>query len=145
MESIFLAAGLMVLVAAFVAWHLTRSRGMLAHWAESNDYRLINQERRYFFKGPYFWSCGRGQEVYRVEIEDKAGQERSGWVRCGHWFWGSFRDEVAVSWDQRTEPGEPSAETAANAPARSGIIIGAVVMIACAIAGLVAAAFEQRN
>ena len=87
-----------VVVVLLVVWSHGRAQALLRGWAERNGYRLLHQECRYFFKGPFFWTSGRNQVVYRVTVEDAAGR-RSGFVRVGGWFFGLLSDQVEVRWD----------------------------------------------
>lgn len=88
------------LVAVAVWWHFSRSRSLLQKWADENGYRLLAKEYRTFRRGPFFWTSSKGQTVYRVSVEDKAGQVRSGWVRCGGWWLGLLTDHTEVRWDE---------------------------------------------
>ena len=99
-------AGSILLVVAFaafaifmIAWHFSRSRSLLEHWADENGYRIVESSYRNFVRGPFFWTTSKGQTVYRVTIEDRGGRVRSGWVRCGGWWLGLLSDRVQVRWD----------------------------------------------
>ena len=80
-------------------WYFPRSKSLLEHWATRNGCKILASEFRWLVKGPYFLMCSRGQSVYRVKVQDRQGNERSGWVRCGGIFLGPFKDEAAVTWD----------------------------------------------
>ena len=97
-QSVFFVALVVVLVVFAIWWRIGRSNSLLQKWAAQNRYRIIRQERR-FFKGPYFWTSTKGQTVYRVVLEDPDGNKRSGWVRCGSWWFGLLSDKVEVRWD----------------------------------------------
>lgn len=47
------------------------------------------------------------QTVYRVTVEDGAGDVRRGWVRCGGFMVGLWSDKVQVKWDNEARPGFP--------------------------------------
>jgi hypothetical protein len=91
--------GVAVLALLLFAWQFRRSDTLLERWAERNGYTLIEREYRWFARGPFFWTSSKGQTVYRVTVEDKAGRRRSGWVRCGGWFFGLLSDTAEVRWD----------------------------------------------
>lgn len=92
---------LLVIFAIFmVGWHFSRSNSLLHQWAERNGYRVVHQEYRNFFRGPFFWTTTRNQTVYYVTVEDAHGHRRKGWVRCGGWFLGLLSDNVDVAWDE---------------------------------------------
>ncbi len=83
-----------------IVWHFSRSSDLLHQWAERHGYRIVQQEYRNFFKGPFFWTSSKGQTVYYVTVEDRAGHRRNGWVRCGGWFLGLLSNDVEVRWDE---------------------------------------------
>jgi hypothetical protein len=99
MDGIILVIGFVAFAVAAIWWHYSRSSSLLEGWAAKNGYRLISQEYRSVFKGPFFWTSSEEQTVYYVTVEDRNGQRRSGWVRCGGWFWGLLSDNVEVRWD----------------------------------------------
>jgi hypothetical protein len=87
-----------VLAVLTLVWHFGRSSSLLRRWAAENGYRILSQEYRVLRQGPFFWTSARGQAVYYVVVED-AVQKRSGWVRCGGWWFGLWSDNVEVRWD----------------------------------------------
>ncbi|MFD0893284.1 hypothetical protein KBB96_17820 [Luteolibacter ambystomatis] len=90
-----------VLIAAIIhwCWRLSRARTLLEEWADSSGFRLLESEKRDFFKGPFFWGSSKLQVVYRITVCDRSGRERQGWVRCGDWFFGLMGSQVEVKWD----------------------------------------------
>jgi hypothetical protein len=99
MEGFFAFAAVAVVVILAIVWHFGRSNSLLHRWAAQSGLRIIRQEYRNFFKGPFFWTSTKGQTVYYVVVEDSAGNTRSGWVRCGSWWFGLLSDNVEVRWD----------------------------------------------
>ena len=89
-------------ILAILGWYFSvyfsKSKRLLEKWADENRYQLLHAEYRSIRKRPFLWSA-KGQAVYRVEIRDEQGNNRQGWVRCGHWLLGVFADEVKVKWD----------------------------------------------
>ena len=77
---------------------VTRAQTLLHKWVSENRYDLLSAENRVFRKGPFMWS-GKNQVVYRVQVRDEQGNERNGWVRCGHFFLGVLVDQVEAKWD----------------------------------------------
>jgi hypothetical protein len=88
-------------------WHFARAKAMLQRWTQQNGFHVVDRHYCFLFKGPFFWTTSRGQVVYRVTVEDSAGKRRSGWVRCGSWFFGVLSDRVEVRWDDAAD--RPSA------------------------------------
>jgi hypothetical protein len=99
MEGFFFIALIVVLVALPMGWHYGRSNSLLREWAAQNRYRIIRQEFRNFVRGPFCWTSTKGQTVHYVVVEDSDGNKRSGWVRCGSWWFGLLSDKVRVRWD----------------------------------------------
>ena|SRR5437868_2077655 len=97
---IFFIVLLLVVVAISYAWTQSRSQSILQKWADVNGYQIVEKERRTFLKGPFFWSSSKSQIIFRVVVRDEQGYTRSGWVRCGSWWWGLFTDDVDVRWDE---------------------------------------------
>ena len=79
--------------------HSSRSNSLLEQWAQRNGFRIIRQEYRTFFRGPFFLTTSKGQTVYHVTVEDRHGKRRHGWVRCGGYFLGLFSGHVDVRWE----------------------------------------------
>jgi hypothetical protein len=98
-QGVFFIAAIAVMIVLTLVWHFGRSNSLLHQWASQNEYRIIRQEYRTFFKGPFFWSSSKGQTVYYVVVEDSDGNRRRGWVRCGGWWFGLLSDHVEVRWD----------------------------------------------
>ena len=99
MEGLFALGALAVFIMLALWWHFGQSSSLLHQWAEKNGYRIVRQEYRHLFKGPFFWTSAKGQTVYHVVVEDSTGARRSGWVRCGGWWLGLLSDNVEVRWD----------------------------------------------
>ncbi len=84
---------------AVTAWSVSRGRQMLDQWAQVNGYRIVSSEVRWFRRGPFFWTTSKGQMVYHVVVLTPGGQTRRGYVRCGSFFWGLWKDKVEERWD----------------------------------------------
>ena len=112
---LFLPLLMLSLVVMGLVWHSLRSRTLLERWAARNGYRIIDASYRNFFRGPFFWTTSKGQTVYRVTVEVPGGV-RTGWVRCGSWWFGLLSDDAEARWDE---------EPAVTAK-RDGASVGAV-------------------
>lgn len=87
-------------VIASLVWQTARSRELLDGWAQREGLQLLQVERRYMRRGPFFWSTSKGQEVFFVQVLDsRSGQVRPAWVRVGGWWRGLLSDQVDVRWD----------------------------------------------
>jgi hypothetical protein len=83
-------------LAIYLQW--SRSRSLLEGWATENGYEIVQSEYRVLSKGPFFWTSSKGQTVYYVTIRDGQGETRSGWVRCGSWWFGLMSNKTEVRW-----------------------------------------------
>ena len=97
--TVCLVVAFVVLAILSIAWTSSRSHSLIDQWAAENGYRVVSAEQRWLQRGPFFWTTSKGQTVYRVTIEDVAGRQRSGYVRCGSWMGGLLSDKVQVRWD----------------------------------------------
>ena len=104
LTSIFALGLVLVIIIGTIRWHYGRSAAILQKWADDDGYQIVEKELRHFFKGPFFFTASKNQTVYRVTVIDKAGQERSGWVKCGGWWFGMWTDQAKVRWDEVPQP-----------------------------------------
>ncbi len=81
----------------FLVWYSRRSRErnriILRKWAEQHDLQIIWIRRPWFSKGP-FAEFGFEESTYRIEVLDKVGKRKKGWVGCG-----LSVSDVSVRWD----------------------------------------------
>jgi hypothetical protein len=87
------------IVIAMLWFHMARSRSLLRQWADGNGYRIVKSSYRTAWRGPFAWTSSKGQTVYRVIVQDPAGNHRTGWVRCGGYLVGLLSDQVEARWD----------------------------------------------
>jgi hypothetical protein len=96
---VFGVLAVIVIMVSSMIWRGSRSESMLQKWARENGFTLLSEERRTFFKGPFFWTSGKGQMVFYVAVRDAAGHIRHAWIRCGGYFLGMISDHMDVEWD----------------------------------------------
>lgn len=83
----------------------------LARWAKAERLRIVREERRLMWWGPFWLGTSGYQVIYRISVEDEAGRQRTGWVRVGN-TWGTNWDRIKVRWDS-----PPSFESDPSRPA----------------------------
>ena len=71
----------------------------LTRWADENGYEILDCRPCFFWWGPFFWISSKHQKVFRVGLRDRAGRVRRAWVRCGSFWWGTWKDTADVKWD----------------------------------------------
>lgn len=85
----------MMAVMMFVSWsHIGRSWKIVKQWIHDNDMELIEVQRRFWRRGPY-WYAGRGQDVFHVTVRNSSGQVQRGYVCLD-----LSSDQVDVKWDK---------------------------------------------
>jgi hypothetical protein len=67
-------------------------------WARINGFRLVACRQELFDRGPFPYHVPRGQGIFTVTVEDRAGRTRRAYVRCNIGVLGLMLDEAAVSW-----------------------------------------------
>ena len=75
-----------------------RSEQIIFKWADENDYQILDLKPKTIFQGPFGLSS-KNQTIFRIAVEDTAGAQRTGWVRCGSFLLGIINDKVEVKWD----------------------------------------------
>ena len=95
----FLVVLIVLLSVVSLVWRFSRGVSIMEEWAGRHGYTILDRQRRYLRRGPFFWWTSRGQVVFRVAIRDRDGRLRQGWVRVGGFFLGLFSDQVEVRWD----------------------------------------------
>lgn len=81
-------------------WQMDRAGELADRWARDNDYRIVASEYRFWREGPFWWRSTDSQIVQRITVKDRYGNERSGYMRSGHWLFGLWNDNVDVEWDE---------------------------------------------
>lgn len=81
-------------------WSFKRGRDILEHWAMEYGYQILSSHFCWLWRGPFFWRSSKGQMVYYVVVRTSDGYTRQGWVRCGSFFLGIWKDRAEVIWDE---------------------------------------------
>ena len=76
-----------------------RRREALFRWASEGGYRLIAFRQPILTEAsPFPFSVSKSQHVFGVEVEDKNGNHRTGWVRLGSAWRGLESRSADVRW-----------------------------------------------
>jgi hypothetical protein len=93
--AVLAAASVVFGVCYFVRWE-----SFVGRWAKRQGYRVMTQQQRAPFRGPFLLNEVGGRHVYRVTVEDRTGKRKSGWILCGGWYFGPLlSDDVREVWD----------------------------------------------
>lgn len=99
-SQILTVLGLLAFAVMSMVWLSYRSGSVLEQWAKDNGFEILSSEYRHLFRGPFFWTTSKGQTVYYVRVRSHDGDERTGWVRCGGFFFGLLSDRAEVRWEE---------------------------------------------
>ena len=99
MPVVFAAIAILVLGVLIINWQFKKARRLIDEWTARNGYRILNRRFQLFWRGPFWWRSSKGQMVYRVTVQDRDGNTRKAWIRCGGFFAGLLSDQVSVEWD----------------------------------------------
>ncbi len=105
-----------VFVPAFYALAIWDARLLLRSWAEKEGIRLCRIEGRLIDQGPFRHRLSVRQLVLFIRAVDRDQKERSGFVCCGHYLWGTTFGQVVVKWQE--EPIQLPEPTSGLAPGR---------------------------
>ena len=107
MRELFIAAAVAIgaIAAILGLYRLGRRREvvMLRRWAEHSHLELLSFRQRAFAEAaPFtFWTTHKTPN-YFVTVRDSHGKERSGWLRLGTFFEGTYwsgKNKVEVRWE----------------------------------------------
>ncbi len=90
------------LIAVFIGvdWYrISRSRSILRKWAAWNGLQILSFKRAFWTGAFNPFATSRSQVVFWVRVRDGAGNDRSGWVRCGSFWGGLSRTQAEVKWE----------------------------------------------
>jgi hypothetical protein len=74
------------------------SRRRLTRWCAREGYELVSWRGAWFYEGPRAWFRTEDENAYYIEVRDRHGYIRTGYVVFGTW-WNSFSRKVRVEWD----------------------------------------------
>jgi hypothetical protein len=81
----------------WMIWFADRSTDpALKDWQNGSGYIILAKQFRIWDRGPFCNASSTMQAVYRLDLEDKKGQRRRAWARCGHWLTGPFLKPVEI-------------------------------------------------
>jgi hypothetical protein len=98
LEPLFIAA-VTIFAIIFLVWTgKLWSHRRMRRWCEREGYELVNWRGAWFYEGPRAWFRTEDEDAYYVEVRDRDGLTRTGYVVFGTW-WHPFSRKVRVEWD----------------------------------------------
>lgn len=80
----------------FFVVHFLRGRSVLKRWAHQNGLQILKSKLTSSFGGSFNWNCNR--PIYFIQVRDREGNVRDGWVRCGSFWLGLLSSKTEVRW-----------------------------------------------
>ena len=74
------------------------ARRQVTRWCEQEGYELVSWRGAWFHEGPRAWLRTEDESAYYVEVRERHGSTRCGYVVFGTW-WHPFSRKVRVEWD----------------------------------------------
>ncbi|HWE04935.1 MAG TPA: hypothetical protein VG326_21185 [Tepidisphaeraceae bacterium] len=85
-------------------WSSRREKTTIELWARENHVCVLECDRRWLLRGPFFWTTGRTKSVYRITVQCPDGRVQEAWIRLGGW---SLKADVRWDLDTPQPPGFP--------------------------------------
>ena len=73
------------------------ARRQVTRWCEREGYELVSFRGAWFYEGPRAWLRTEEEDAYHVEVRDRHGDTRMGYVVFGSWY--PFSGKITVEWD----------------------------------------------
>ena len=73
------------------------ARRQVTRWCEREGYELVKFRGAWFHEGPRAWLRTEEEDAYHVEVRDRRGDTRTGYVVFGCWY--PFSGKITVEWD----------------------------------------------
>jgi len=121
---ILIIGGLFVFFTTITLLATSRSRRrchlLIRLWAEERNCAVLEQ-RLCILRGPFFWSCSRAQQVYRLKLRDSSGGIHEGWVKIGSGWLGIWTANAPLEWKGQTHEPPPLPVQGSPMPPLNGI------------------------
>ena len=99
-EQLALVFGALVLFGLLIWCGRVFSEWRLQRWCGREGFELLDWQGVWFFQGPNAPWRSQYQDCYRIEVRDREGYERTGYVVFGrYWLGWPFSRKVTVEWD----------------------------------------------
>lgn len=92
-----IAVAVAAVVVAIITGRIWAER-QLRRWCDANQYQLLAWRGAKFYEGPTAWLTSESQNAYRIQVLDRQGRTRKGYVVFGS-YWVPCSSKVTVKWD----------------------------------------------
>jgi len=79
----------------------SRAQMILRTWAGENSYEILSSDLRFLSRGPYKYTLFGKQWVFHVVVRANDSTVRTGYVKCGSFFWGVFINKAEARWSEQ--------------------------------------------
>ena len=93
-----LLLGISIIIIVLVLMY-SRAQMILRTWAEGNCYQILSSDLRFLGRGPYSYTLLGKQWVFYVILKASDGTTRTGYVKCGSFFWGVIINRAEAKLD----------------------------------------------
>lgn len=80
-------------------WYSQRALVLAEQWARHSRRELLEFRPCWLWWGPFWWRRFGDHVVARIMVRTRAGDDRSGWMRCGGRYLGFSNRGVEVVWE----------------------------------------------
>jgi hypothetical protein len=77
-----------------------RRREALFRWASSQGFKMLSFRQPWLSDAsPFLFYGSKAQCVFKIDVQDTSGREKSGWVLLGKMWRGLASESAQVRWD----------------------------------------------
>lgn len=100
-SSPYLKVGAVVVALVVLLWVGDRwSRWRINRWCDADGYQLVTWRGARFYEGPRKWRRTDGEDAYYVEVTERSGQPRSGFLAFDSRWWPFRAKRITMHWDE---------------------------------------------
>ena len=100
-SSPYLKVGAVVVALVVLLWVGDRwARWRINRWCDADGYQLVTWRGARFYEGPRKWRRTDGEDAYYVEVTERSGQPRSGFLAFDSRWWPFRAKRITMHWDE---------------------------------------------
>ena len=99
-EQVLILLGAAMAIIVLLWWGRLYAARRVTRWCHEQGYELVDWRGAKFFEGPKAWFRTDNQDAYYIEVRDRQGLTRAGYLVFGSYWWPwPFSRNVRVEWD----------------------------------------------